>query len=174
MKSLSDISQLESGRRPDVDDPPEVVPEPTTRYDPYPDSLRDIHNHNPWAPDPDDGDIRTIHFNSGGNTGGGFSFTRSYTFGGHPDTSQIRRGSPQNYHDAASAEIMRNFESMFTGLLAPAARLGGGHFGGQIHINGRTTTFGSGSYTNNTTGGPATMNGPGYDPSYPLSMSDTC
>lgn len=154
---VSNGQQLEPGRRPDVEDPPEVAPEPAGQYNHDP--LRDLHNHNPWAPDPDDGDIRTIHFNSGGSGGGGFSFTRTYTFGGRPDPLQQRTGSPQHYPDPAAADVMRNFESMFTGLLGPAARLGGG-FGGQININGRTTTFGSGSYNSNTGSGPMPMGGP--------------
>jgi hypothetical protein len=121
--------------------------------------LRSLHNHNPWAaPDPDDGDIRSIHF--GGNPGGnGFSFTRTYTFNGSPRSPRQQQvANPQNFHDTAQADIMRNFESMFTGILGPAARLRGGTFGGQININGRTTTFGSGTYD---TSFPAPMGMPG-------------
>lgn len=123
-----------------------------------------MHNHNPWAPDPDDGDIRTIHFNSGGNGGGtGFSFTRTYTFGGRPNDPQQRSINAQNAHDAASAEIMRNFETMFTGILGPATRMRGGTFGGQININGRTHTFGSGTY-DNTASATMPMGPPEYEP----------
>lgn len=119
----------------------------------YDEPMRSLHNHNPWAaPDPDDGDIRTIHF--GGNPGGGsgFSFTRTYTFGGgvggprSPRQQPAYPQNPQNPQEAAINETMRNFESMFGSILGPAARLRGGTFGGQININGRTTTFGSGSY----------------------------
>lgn len=159
--TTSDCLQLENGRRPDTEDPPEVLPEPPRDYDP----LRGFYDHNPWAPDPDDGDIRTVHFNSGGGGGGGtgFSFSRTYTFGGdRPDPSQQRSRDPDYYRSLAAQETMRNFESMFTGLLGPAARLGGGHFGGQININGRTTTFGSGSYNSNTTTGPMPMGGLEY------------
>lgn len=124
--------------------------------DPYP--LRSLHHHNPWAaPDPEDGDIRSINFNSGGGnpSGSGFSFTRTYTFGGGPRSPPPRQQAG-NPHDMVHAEIMRNFEGMLGGILGPAARLRGGTFGGQININGRTTTFGSGTYD---TAFPAPMGG---------------
>lgn len=123
------VEILSPNARPTFDDPAEITSESPPRS-PF-ESLRD---HNPWnAPDPDEGDIRTIHFNSGGGGQGSFSFSRTYTFGG-----------PRGHgYDPAADEVMRSFEQMVTGLLGGPAR--NRSFGGTININGRTTTFGSGA-----------------------------
>lgn len=94
-------------------------------------SIHPLRDHNPWAPDPDEDDIDHVPF--GGNNND-FSYTRTYTFGG-PGQS-FNTGE-----DRAADEVMQNFQRMVTGLLGGRNT----HFGGQININGRTTTFGAGS-----------------------------
>lgn len=159
-RTRSNRYQLENGTRPNFDDPPEVAPELNRDFD-HNAPLHGLHNHNPWADDsntdPDEGDINTVHFNSSGSPGStNYSFTRTYTFGGRPAASTQRNFHSQLYQDAASRDLVNNFEGMLTSIMGPAARIGNGHFGGSININGRTTTFGSGTY-NSTTSGPTPM-----------------
>ncbi|KAK5950532.1 hypothetical protein OHC33_008475 [Knufia fluminis] len=138
------VEILSPGGRPDVDDPPEVAPESHMDVDddrPFP----SLHDHNPWgspAPDPDEGDIRGIHFNTGGGGHGTFSFTRTYTTGfGGPRQPNWNTGA----NDPVADDVMRNFQGMVNNILGGGGRVGGSGFGGTININGRTTHFGAGS-----------------------------
>ncbi|KAK5086059.1 hypothetical protein LTR70_007501 [Exophiala xenobiotica] len=166
------VEILSPGGRSDVDDPPEVAPDSPMSIDddrPFP-SLRD---HNPWgspAPDPDEGDIRTIHFNTGGAGHGTFQFSRTYTTGfGGPRRQQQQQQQQQDWNtgmgnDPAADDIMRNFQGMVNNILGGGGRMAGGGnsaSGGTININGRTTHFGSGT---RDAGFPGPAGPPAYDP----------
>ena len=155
--------QLSSGSRPDADDPPEVAPESPTSIDddrPFP-FLRD---HNPWrspAPDPDEGDIRRIHFNGGGGSHGTFQYyTRTYP------TGRQQNWDSGSGNDPAADDTMRNFHSMVNNILGGGGRMGPGNstFTGAININGRTTQFGSGT---RDAGFPGPAGPPEYDNNIP-------
>lgn len=151
------VEILPPGGRPDVDDPPEVTPEPS-RYPEHDNPMRSLREHYPWRhdprtdpnrgwedhPDPDEPDIRTIHFNTGGGGNGSFTFSRTYTtgFGNQRGAFNGQAGNP------TTDTIMRDFEGMVNNILGGHGRMRAGNFGGthgMININGRTTTFGSGT-----------------------------
>ena len=156
----SDTSQLEPGSRPPIDDPPEVLPDVPMELENPRHPLHDLHDHNPWAPDPDEGDIRTIHFGTRGGGQGTVRFASSYTttLGGG------NNGRGNMPVDPAAHEVMRNFNEMFSSILGgpmePSRTRSG--FGGTININGRSTTFGAGSFEDQF---PRPMGAPEYGPS---------
>ncbi|KAJ9657163.1 hypothetical protein H2198_004521 [Neophaeococcomyces mojaviensis] len=154
------VEILEPGSRPPID-PPEVAPESPTDIEDSRHPLHGLHDHNPWAPDPDEGDIRTIHFNTGGGGHGTLRFTGSYTtsFGGG------RSGRANMPNDPAADEVMRNFHQMFSSILGPGpidpSRTRGG-FGVTTNFPGRSTTFATGSHEDQL---PRPVAVPEYGPS---------
>ena len=142
------------GGRTDVDDVPEPSPEPlrSPQSNPHED-LRSLREHYPWrhdpdrnpawqdAPDPDEGDIRTIHFNSGGGGNSMFSFSRTYTTG-----FQRQQTYDGGAGDPAANAVMRDFEGLVNNLLGGHGGMRTGNFGGSMTINGHTTTFGAGTH----------------------------
>ena len=157
------VEILAPGARPNAEDPPEVSPDVMDLDR----EMRPIREHNPWdAPDPDEGDIRTIHFNTGGGgQGTSFSFSRTYTTGfGGP--RQQQRSFNSGGQDPAADDIMRSFESMVNNLLGGGGRPGmrSANFGGSVNINGRTTHFGAGSSDDDFPGPMPMGMGPGSPP----------
>jgi len=155
MSCTADETQLSPGSRPDVEDPPEIAPDsPMDIDDDRP--LRSLQEHNPWGPpasDPDEADIRTIHFGTGGGGHGTFQFSTTHTtsFGG-PRQQSWNSGVDNG---PAADEVMRSFQDMVNNILGGGARVGGSTFGGTINVNGRTTHFGSGTRDAGFAGAPA-------------------